>query len=178
MAHQKLNWETQFEPGLTRMLTLTSHSYSEYIVIYTQVYNVGAQPGGSQDLYEHVVRYFEGFTTKIRDDAPGADLVEYYDAKWDVFSAGVVYIDRAFTYINRHYVRAEQTNGNTNIDTVLNVSLKSWKDNVLEPLASRLRDDLQDQAVRVDEVLATFDGKSTPDDFKNMRLRQALVADI
>lgn len=42
---------------------------------------------------------------------------------------------------------------------------------MLEPLASRLRDDLQDQAARVDEVLATFDGKSTPDDFKKMRLR-------
>lgn len=52
-----------------------------------------------------------------------ADLVEYYDRQWDVFSGGVVYVDRAFTYVNRHYVRAEKNSGNTNIDTALNVCI-------------------------------------------------------
>ncbi|KAJ7142742.1 Cullin repeat-like-containing domain protein [Mycena epipterygia] len=182
MAQWQLDWETKFEPGLTRMLTPTgtgNPSYSHYVDMFTLVYNLATQPGGCQELYKHIANYFAEFTNKIREDAPAGGLVEYYDAKWDGFSGGVVYVDRACTYLNRHWVNAERKNGNTNIDTVLNVALRTWKENVLERLASQLRDELPNQPATVDEVLAAFvSGLLTGDNFKKMRLRPAAVAGI
>lgn len=47
---------------------------------------------------------------------------------------------------------------------------------MLEPLASRLKDELPDQPATVDEVLAAFiSGPFGGDNFKKMRLRPGVI---
>ncbi|KAJ6602727.1 hypothetical protein DFH09DRAFT_1354955 [Mycena vulgaris] len=118
--------------------------------LYALVYNL-CHAGQSQALYDHIVRFFADHTAQIAAGAPTGGVVAYYNIEWDRFSS-------AF---------------DVDIDTIVNVALRTWKGNVLEALAGRLREELQGKAGAVDTLRVAFASRDlTAGDFKDMHLGQ------
>lgn len=54
----------------------------------------------------------------LQDEA----LLRYYAREWERFTTGANYINRLFTYLNRHWVKRERDEGRKNIYPVYTVS--------------------------------------------------------
>lgn len=49
------------------------------------------------------------------------ELLRYYATEWDRFTTGSNYINRLFTYLNRHWVKRERDEGRKNVYPVYTV---------------------------------------------------------
>ncbi|KAJ7921859.1 hypothetical protein B0H13DRAFT_2655863 [Mycena leptocephala] len=131
--------------------------FVQHMTLYTLVYNrCSSTPSQSHALHDHLVRFFAAYTCEIHDDAPHEALVEHYTTQWALFAAGVRLVESLFHYLDRR-ITAEHEG---EMDTLTTVAFQNWKTNVLEPLAGRLRDELQDETA-VTEALKAF----IPDNF-------------
>ncbi|KAJ7917421.1 hypothetical protein B0H13DRAFT_2657834 [Mycena leptocephala] len=165
-------WSTKFEPALRSALHRNTMGFVQHTTLYTLVYNrCSSTPSQSHALHNHLVRFFAAYTCEIHDDAPHEALVEHYTTQWALFAAGVRLIESLFHYLDRR-ITAEHEG---EMDTSTTVAFQNWKTNVLEPLAGRLKDELQDKTA-VTEALKAF----IPDNFNEngvewMRLKRAEV---
>ena len=50
------------------------------------------------------------------------ELLRYYAKEWDRYTTGANYINRLFTYLNRHWVKREKDEGRKGVYTVYTVS--------------------------------------------------------
>ena len=57
------------------------------------------------------------------EDKMDEGLISYYGEEWDRYATGVSYCNRLFTYLNRHWVKAERAKGNTSVHTIDKVRL-------------------------------------------------------
>jgi cullin 1 len=57
-------------------------------------------------------------TDSFQDEA----LLRYYAAEWDRYTTGANYINRLFTYLNRHWVKRERDEGRKGVYQVYTVS--------------------------------------------------------
>ena len=101
----------------------------------------GANLMGS-DLYNNLIRYFVTHLKGLRDVSalivlvtPGSEfqaiqetdllhdeaLLRYYAAEWLRYTTGANYINRLFTYLNRHWVKRERDEGRKNVYPVYTV---------------------------------------------------------
>jgi len=53
----------------------------------------------------------------LQDEA----LLQYYAKEWERYTTGANYINRLFTYLNRHWVRRERDEGRNNVYPVYTV---------------------------------------------------------
>jgi cullin 1 len=96
------------------------------------------------DLYNNLVRYFVAhLKTLIEVDHPCSPkfidftdlasvqaseslqdeaLLRYYAAEWDRYTTGANYINRLFTYLNRHWVKRERDEGRKGVYPVYTVN--------------------------------------------------------
>ncbi|KAJ3485703.1 hypothetical protein NLI96_g4759 [Meripilus lineatus] len=91
----------------------------------------GANLMGS-DLYNHLIRYFVGHLKTLRESSDGLQdeaLLRYYAQEWDRYTTGANYINRLFTYLNRHWVKRERDEGRKGIYPVYTLALVQWKSN-------------------------------------------------
>lgn len=98
--------------------------------------NAGAQSADT-DLYVNIVRYFVTYLNNIRDKANGLqeeELLTYYADEWQRYTAGTQYINRLFTYLNRHYVKKERDGGRKDVYPVYTLALVQWKEHLLVPM--------------------------------------------
>lgn len=51
------------------------------------------------------------------------DLLQYYAKEWDRYTTGANYINRLFTYLNRHWVKREKDEGRKGVYTVYTVRI-------------------------------------------------------
>ena len=58
----------------------------------------------------------------------GDSLLQYYAKEWTRYSTASVYINRVFSYLNRHWVKRELDEGHRNIYDVYTLFLVSWRD--------------------------------------------------
>ena len=81
------------------------------------------------DLYNHLIKYFVGHLKSIREvrclrihpvaltpsqhaeTLQDEALLKYYAEEWDRYTTGANYINRLFTYLNRHWVKRERDEG-------------------------------------------------------------------
>lgn len=49
-------------------------------------------------------------------------LLRYYTREWDRYTTGASYVNRLFTYLNRHWVKREKDEGRKNVYIVYIVS--------------------------------------------------------
>ncbi|KAF7328349.1 hypothetical protein MVEN_02550400 [Mycena venus] len=165
-------WCTKFEPALRSALHRNTMGFVQVMTLYTLVYNrCTSTPSEGHALHDHLVRFFALYTCEIHDNAPHEALVDYYTTQWALFTDGVRFIESLFRYLDRRITAGQEGE----IDTSTAVAFKSWRVNVLEPLAGRLRDELPDEAL-VTETLEAF----IPDNFngngvERMRLTRAEV---
>ncbi|KAK0487301.1 Cullin [Armillaria novae-zelandiae] len=166
------------EEGVDHIMTKlqTGVSYSKYMSLYTVAYNyctspksgpegmglgaatrTGANLMGS-DLYNNLIRYFVVHLKALRDKAEGLqedNLLRYYAAEWQRYTTGANYINRLFTYLNRHWVKRERDEGRKtvypvytvchiylpplyqSIDIRAQLALVQWKNNLFVPIQQK-----------------------------------------
>ncbi|KAH7913416.1 Cullin [Hygrophoropsis aurantiaca] len=140
------------EEGVDHIMTKlqTGVSYSKYMSLYTVAYNyctssrmhgtpenlgassrTGANLMGS-DLYNNLIRYFITHLKGLRDQSDTLQeeaLLRYYAGEWDRYTTGANYINRLFTYLNRHWVKRERDEGRKGVYPVYTLALVQWKAN-------------------------------------------------
>lgn len=141
------------EEGVDHIMTKlhTGVSYSKYMGLYTVAYNyctsskmpnttttdlstpgrTGANLVGS-DLYNSLIRYFVQHLRTLReqsDTLQHENLLRYYAGEWDRYTIGANYINRLFTYLNRHWVKRERDEGRKGVYPVYTLALVQWRAN-------------------------------------------------
>ncbi|OAX36664.1 Cullin-domain-containing protein, partial [Rhizopogon vinicolor AM-OR11-026] len=141
------------EEGVDHIMTKlqTGVSYSKYMSLYTVAYNyctssrmhsttgdgvssgnrTGANLMGS-DLYNNLIRYFIVHLKQLKDRSDSLQdeaLLRYYASEWDRYTTGANYINRLFTYLNRHWVKRERDEGRKGVYPVYTLALVQWKGN-------------------------------------------------
>ncbi|KAG6376949.1 Cullin repeat-like-containing domain protein [Boletus reticuloceps] len=89
----------------------------------------GAEVIGSE-LYDNLVRYFALHVKGVKeksDRLQGEALLRYYAGEWDRYTTGANYINRLFTYLNRHWVKPAQKEGRVGVYPVYTLALVQWK---------------------------------------------------
>ncbi|KII86882.1 hypothetical protein PLICRDRAFT_55777 [Plicaturopsis crispa FD-325 SS-3] len=141
------------EEGVDHIMTKlqTGVSYSKYMSLYTVAYNyctssrmhgsgheqvtMGGRTGANlmgSDLYNNLIRYFIAHLQGLRDQSDPLQeegLLRYYAAEWDRYTTGANYINRLFTYLNRHWVKRERDEGRKGVYPVYTLALVQWKSN-------------------------------------------------
>ncbi|KAH9933248.1 Cullin-domain-containing protein [Epithele typhae] len=142
------------EEGVDHIMTKlqTGVSYSKYMSLYTVSYNyctsskmhgTGSDAGGGMghrtganlmgsDLYNNLIRYFVHHLKTLRttsDTLQDEALLRYYAQEWDRYTTGANYINRLFTYLNRHWVKRERDEGRKGVYPVYTLALVQWKSN-------------------------------------------------
>ncbi|BGP58323.1 hypothetical protein JCM8202_002945 [Rhodotorula sphaerocarpa] len=152
-----LNATWQFlEQGVDHIMTRLSEgmSYKKYMDLYTVSYNyctssrmnsggmsetLGSSSAGTRsganlmgaDLYKHLQQYFISHLKQVREtaaDLTDEPLLRYYTREWDRYTTGASYVNRLFTYLNRHWVKREKDEGRKNVYIVYILALVSWKE--------------------------------------------------
>ncbi|KIK69633.1 hypothetical protein GYMLUDRAFT_34019 [Collybiopsis luxurians FD-317 M1] len=149
------------EEGVDHIMTKlqTGVSYSKYMSLYTVAYNyctssklsntsdlgiglsnrTGANLMGS-DLYNNLIRYFVVHLQSLRNESESLQeeaLLRYYAKEWDRYTTGANYINRLFTYLNRHWVKRERDEGRKNVYPVYTLALVQWKNNLFVPIQQK-----------------------------------------
>lgn len=73
------------------------------------------------DLYKHLSAYFVSHLKTVRaqaEDLSDEPLLRYYTKEWDRYTTGAGYVNRLFTYLNRHWVKREKDEGRKNVYVV------------------------------------------------------------
>ncbi|KAI0771155.1 Cullin-domain-containing protein [Trametes elegans] len=142
------------EEGVDHIMTKlqTGVSYSKYMSLYTVSYNyctsskmhgTGDQSGGGighrtganlmgSDLYNNLIRYFVNHLKTLKtqsDSLQDEALLRYYAQEWDRYTTGANYINRLFTYLNRHWVKRERDEGRKGVYPVYTLALVQWRSN-------------------------------------------------
>jgi len=127
----------------------TGMSYSYYMLLYTACYNycvmnktpdvsmggfsagrTGASLMGA-DLYQKLTNYFQTHCRKLAlqgEKLSDLALLRFYAAEWDRYTTGSNYVNRLFTYLNRHWVKREKDEGRKGIYPVFTLALVQWRD--------------------------------------------------
>ncbi|KAJ7069869.1 Cullin [Mycena amicta] len=145
------------EDGVDHIMTKlqTGVSYSKYMSLYTVAYNyctsskmstpsensgianrTGANLMGA-DLYNNLIRYFVNHLKSLREKAETLQdeaLLQYYAGEWERYTTGANYINRLFTYLNRHWVKRERDEGRRSVYPVYTLALVQWKNNLFVPI--------------------------------------------
>ncbi|KAG1772307.1 Cullin [Suillus occidentalis] len=141
------------EEGVDHIMTKlqTGVSYSKYMSLYTVAYNYctssrmhntttdtvgqGSRTGANlmgSDLYNNLIRYFITHLKLLKDQSDSLQdeaLLRYYAGEWDRYTTGANYINRLFTYLNRHWVKRERDEGRKGVYPVYTLALVQWKSN-------------------------------------------------
>ncbi|KZV95811.1 Cullin-domain-containing protein [Exidia glandulosa HHB12029] len=147
------------EEGVDHIMTRLREgvSYSKYMALYTVAYNyctssrmhssaesgLGGRTGANlmgSDLYNNLIRYFVAHLKTLKETSdPLLDeaLLRYYAQEWDRYTTGANYINRLFTYLNRHWVKREKDEGRKNVYTVYTLALVQWKQNFFLHIQSK-----------------------------------------
>ncbi|KAH9979902.1 Cullin-domain-containing protein [Lactifluus volemus] len=128
----------------------TGVSFTKYMSLYTMAYKYcasskmpsntsepsvagrsGANLRGS-DLYNNLIHYFVQHFRHLRehsDTLQNGLLLKYYSGEWDRYTTGAGYINRLFTYLNRHWVKRERDEGRKGVYPVYTLALVQWHHN-------------------------------------------------
>ncbi|KAJ7633313.1 hypothetical protein DFH06DRAFT_1437788 [Mycena polygramma] len=179
-------WKDDIEPRIKRVLR-GEHWHSDaafwamHTTLYTAVYNIchhydraslRPRSANGRDLHAQATAFLSAYTAQIQAAAPDDDAAVpyYYDTQWDTFTQGAVLVDRAFTYLNRYFVKHLNQ---PDIKTIRNVALQQWKINVFELLAPRLERALGADATRIAGIRAKFALENvTAEHFNAMRFHE------
>ncbi|KAF8358863.1 cul-1, partial [Pristionchus pacificus] len=68
----------------------------------------------------------------------GEDLLRYFVTQWDQFRFCSKVVDGIFAYLNRHWIKRELENGNTNIHVIYTLALVTWKHILRDHMANNI----------------------------------------
>jgi cullin 1 len=75
----------------------------------------------------------------VQATEPLADesLLRYYAGEWTRYTTGANFVNRLFTYLNRHWVKREKDEGRRGVYQVYTLSLHQWKTQLFEPIQEK-----------------------------------------
>ncbi|KEI37061.1 uncharacterized protein L969DRAFT_78791 [Mixia osmundae IAM 14324] len=149
------------EAGVELMMSKnrTGITNARYMGVYTAIYNYcissrlvtagdatglgnagrsGAQLMGS-DLYDSLNKYLVAHLRSIQREASkltNEELLKFYTNEWDRYTTGALYVNRLFTYLNRHWVKREKDEGRKKVYTIYTLALVKWRDTLFEQVQS------------------------------------------
>ncbi|KDN34960.1 hypothetical protein RSAG8_12011, partial [Rhizoctonia solani AG-8 WAC10335] len=105
-------------------------SYPKYMHLYTAVYNYCTS--------SRIHSSFENSALGSRSPTAegGANLLAFYAREWERFTTGAGYINRAFAFLNRQWVKRQQDEG-SNVHQVYILALVQWRDRLLYTIQSK-----------------------------------------
>ncbi|TIB37625.1 hypothetical protein E3P86_02110 [Wallemia ichthyophaga] len=89
----------------------------------------GANLMGS-DLYSNLIKYLTSHLKQVKelsDPLYDLQLLQFYAAEWDRFTTAASYVDRLFSYLNKHWVKREKDEGRKNVYNVYTLALVQWR---------------------------------------------------
>ncbi|KAG6850729.1 hypothetical protein H0H93_009352 [Arthromyces matolae] len=120
------------EEGVNHIMTRLDLgvSYSKYMSLYTVAYNycTSSRTLTSADSF--------GIGNRI-DDLQDEELLKYYAEQWDRYTIGANYINRLFTYLNRHWVKRERDEGRKAVYPVYTLALVQWNIHLFKPIQQK-----------------------------------------
>ncbi|KAJ7600988.1 Cullin [Mycena floridula] len=90
-------------------------------------------------IYSGLTVYFSNHLAPIREHAAslqGLPLLRYYVTEWARYTKSSDYIHRLFTYLNRHWVTRQRTEGRRTYQ-VYTLALSQWKLAVFDPIQAK-----------------------------------------
>ncbi|KAK6330179.1 hypothetical protein TWF730_004675 [Orbilia blumenaviensis] len=88
-----------------------------------------------EELYRYLEEYLEDHLDEVLysiEDNVGEDLLEVYLREWDSYIKTAEHLSRAFSYLNRHWIKREQDEGKKNIYTVFVLFIMQWRNCIVE----------------------------------------------
>lgn len=85
------------------------------------------------DLYNNLSQYLTSHLKQVRDGAQTLTddaLLKYYTDEWSRYTTGAQYVNRLFTYLNRHWIKREKDEGRKHVYPVYTLALVSWRDHM------------------------------------------------
>lgn len=82
------------------------------------------------DLYNNLIKYLTSHLRSVKDKSDSLydlALLQYYASEWDRFTTAASYVDRLFSYLNKHWVKREKDEGRKNVYNVYILALVQWK---------------------------------------------------
>ncbi|KAF5360841.1 hypothetical protein D9756_004966 [Leucocoprinus leucothites] len=132
------------EEGINQIMAKQEMSFTKYQALYTEAYNYctttvdSHKPTDCQaDLYDHLERYLASHVKLIREKAISLEdevTPEFYNTEWERYKAGANYMNRLFTFLNRHWVRRQRDENKKDIYPIYTLALVQWKLNMLDPI--------------------------------------------
>ncbi|TIA90432.1 hypothetical protein E3P99_01575 [Wallemia hederae] len=138
------------EDGIDHIMTRLRDgmTYSKYMSLYTTSYNyctssrmhnqteplgtgrtAGANLMGS-DLYSNLIKYLTSHLKSVKEHSDplyDLQLLQFYASEWDRFTTAASYVDRLFSYLNKHWVKREKDEGRKNVYNVYTLALVQWR---------------------------------------------------
>ncbi|KIY44800.1 Cullin-domain-containing protein [Fistulina hepatica ATCC 64428] len=152
------------QEGVDHIMTKlhTGVSYTKYMSLYTVAYNyctsskmttpgagvgntgglsnrTGANLMGSA-LYNNLIRYLIAHLKSSRDKMDSLQdeaLLRFYASDWERYTTGANYINRLFTYLNRHWIKRERDEGRKGVYPVYTLALVQWRSNLFLPIQAK-----------------------------------------
>ncbi|TIB72717.1 hypothetical protein E3Q23_03296 [Wallemia mellicola] len=145
------------EEGIDHIMTRLRDgmTYSKYMSLYTTSYNyctssrmhIGTEPLGTgrtaganlmgSDLYSNLIKYLTSHLKIVKENSDSLydlQLLQYYAAEWDRFTTAASYVDRLFSYLNKHWVKREKDEGRKNVYNVYTLALVQWRSSFFLPI--------------------------------------------
>ncbi|KAL0569530.1 ubiquitin ligase (cullin) of SCF [Marasmius crinis-equi] len=133
--------------GVDLIMSGSQISYSRYQSLYTQAYNYCTSPDTDPttektestdpqaDLYSKLAEYFAAdyfeASRKQAEELHDEDLLRYYSSRWSSYDTGANYLNRLFTFLNRHWVKRQRAEGRKDVYPVYTLVLWSWREHFL-----------------------------------------------
>ncbi|KAJ2918099.1 hypothetical protein MD484_g2311, partial [Candolleomyces efflorescens] len=133
---------TYLSKGVEHIMTNFEHRLSPkgYMSLYSTVYNyctstrmLGGDRRGADLGYElynklslYFISHFKGML-KEANSLEDIELLQYYADKWSRYTRGANYLNRLFTFLNRHWVERVRKEGKKSVYPVYTLALAQWK---------------------------------------------------
>ncbi|KAG7447722.1 Cullin-domain-containing protein [Guyanagaster necrorhizus] len=137
------------KPGIDHIMS--NHEglpVTDYANLYTATYNYCTSPVGicdrksddssnrigtsvaSCNFYFKLIEYFTMHFVSMKQavvSLQGEELLRYYASEWHRYATGANYLNRLFSYPNRHWIQHQRAQGKKEIYPVYTLSLAQWK---------------------------------------------------
>lgn len=184
-----LRW-SYIKPKLDKIMAGESMTMKAYMDLYAAIHShCGGYiegPGGrkilrGEDLYNRLAVYPNAYLRDVqsrRKVRTNEDLVIFYIKEWNQYTTASGYVNHAFRYLNRHWIKREMDEGKKNICEVHTLFMVEWKkfmviEGVITPSVLWLLDkhrngqtidmsqikSVLDSFVSIDDETADFEGE-------------------
>ncbi|AMD20092.1 HCL059Wp [Eremothecium sinecaudum] len=96
------------------------------------------------EIYERLKNYLHDYIVNL-EKSDDESFLKFYVRRWKRFTIGAIFLNHAFDYMNRYWVRKERSDGKRNIFDVNTLCLMTWKQVMFDQYSKGLVDEILQQ---------------------------------